>query len=80
MKAFVLMVTWFVPGMDPSSYQTVFDSAGACEAARHAIHTEERRMVAQVYQRADAATGGQQVGQFLAINFAPAVSAVCVPR
>ena len=81
MKAFVLLVTWFVPGMPPSSYQTVFASAGACEAARHAIHSEERRMTAQVYQRADAATGSQgQPSALLAMNFAPAVTAVCVPQ
>jgi hypothetical protein len=80
MKAFVLLVTWFVPGMAPSSYQTAFDSAAACEVARQKIHAEERRMTAEVYQRADAATGGQQVGQLLAMNFAPAVTAVCVPQ
>jgi hypothetical protein len=80
MKAFVLLVTWFVPGMQPSSYQTAFESAHACEVARIAIHAEGRRMAAEVYQRADAATGGQQVNSLLAMNYAPAVTAVCVPQ
>jgi len=66
--------------MSPSSYQTPFESAHACEVARIAIHAEERRMAAEVYQRADAATGGQQVGSLLAMNYAPAVTAVCVPQ
>jgi hypothetical protein len=81
MKAFVLLVTWFVPGMPPSSYQATFDSAGACEAARHAIHGEERRMTAEVYQRADAATGSQgQQTSLLAMGYAPFVTALCVPQ
>jgi len=80
MKAFVLLVTWFVPGVPPSSYQAVFETVDACEIARHAIHSEERRMTMQAYQRADAATGGQQAGSLLAMNYAPAVTAVCVPR
>ena len=79
MKVFVLLVTWFVPGMPPSSYQTAFDSAGTCEVARTAIHAEGRRIMAEYEQRADAATRGQgQPASFLAFGVAPAVTAVCV--
>jgi hypothetical protein len=81
MKAFVLLVTWFVPGMPPNSYQTTFDSLRACEAAKVAVHAEERRVLVQFLQRADAATGGQgQEASYLATRVAPAVSAVCVSR
>jgi hypothetical protein len=37
MKTFVLLVTWIVSNQPPSSYQTTFNSAEACEAARNAI-------------------------------------------
>lgn len=80
MKAFVLLVTWFVPGMPGSSYQTAFDSAGACEVARRAVHAEAHRMAAAVYQRADAAAAGTQQGSLIAMSYAPAVTAVCVPQ
>ena len=79
MKGFVLLVTWFVPGMPPTSYQTVFDSARMCQVARTAVHAEGRRIMAEYMQRADAATGGQgQPASFLALGMAPAVTAVCV--
>ena len=79
MKGFLLLVTWFVPGMPPNSYQAAFDSASACEIARSAVHAEERRVFAKYEQRADAATGGQgQPASFLALGLAPAVTAVCV--
>jgi len=80
MKAFVLLVTWFVPGMAPESYQATFNSAGACQVARRAVHAEAQRMAASVYQRADAATAGTQQGSLLALSYAPAVTAVCVPQ
>jgi hypothetical protein len=79
MKGFVLLVTWFVPGMPPNSYQTAFDSANACQIARMAVHSEGRRIMAEYMQRADAATGSQgQPASFLALEMAPAVTAVCV--
>lgn len=79
MKGFLLLVTWFVPGVPPSSYQTAFDSAHACEAARTAVHSEGRRIMAEYEQRADAATGGQgEPASFSALGLAPAVTAVCI--
>ena len=81
MKGFVLLVTWFVPGMPPASYQTSFDTAQTCQVARAAVHAEERRVLAQYMQRADAATGGQgQPASFLALGVAPTVTAVCVAQ
>ena len=44
---FVLLVTWIVSGQPPNSYQALFDSAEACEAARNAVLAEGRRLRAE---------------------------------
>jgi hypothetical protein len=58
MKTFVLLVTWIVSGQPPSSYQTTFNSAEACEAARNAVLTDGRRLKAEFEQKALVAAGG----------------------
>ncbi len=81
MKGFLLLVTWFVPGMPPSSYQTNFETEQNCQVARDAVHAEERRILVSYMQRADAATGGQgQPASMLALSLAPTVTSVCVPQ
>jgi len=71
MKTFVLLVTWFVHSQPPSSYQTTFNSAEACEAARGAVLAEGRRLKEEIVQ----ATGHK----FFAAA-APAVTAVCTAQ
>ena len=44
MKA-ILLVTWFIAGQPPSSYQTVFNSRDACEAARAQVFADAARVV-----------------------------------
>ena len=64
MKTFVLLVTWFVSGQPPSSYQTTFNSAEACEAARNAVLADGRRLKAELEQKG-------QLGSLLALTEAP---------
>jgi len=47
MKTFVLLVTWIVSGQPPSSYQTTFNSAEACELARNAVLADGQRLRAE---------------------------------
>ena len=75
MRTFVLLVTWFVSHQPPSSYQTTFQSAEACETARTAVLAEGRRIKAEFEQRSIQATGDT----FFAIT-APTVTAVCVDQ
>jgi hypothetical protein len=78
---FVLLVTWIVSRqVPPSSYQTTFNSAEACEAARNAVLAEGRRLKNEYYQNALTGTGGnQQQAAFFSIG-APTVSAVCAAQ
>jgi hypothetical protein len=71
MKTFVLLVTWFVSNQPPSSYQTIFNSAEACEAARNAVLAEGRRI--------NAEREGQPLGPVLALS-TPTVTAVCAAQ
>jgi hypothetical protein len=66
MKSFILLVTWFVSGQAPSSYQTAFTSAEACNAARDAVIADGRRIKAEADQ--------------VQINAARALGAVCVAQ
>lgn len=58
----ILLVTWFVVGAQPSSYEVRFGSQQACSQARAELQTEEKRF-AGVADKAGPA---------------PRLSAVCV--
>jgi hypothetical protein len=55
---FVLLVTWFVYGSSPSSYQVVFHSKEVCENARLAVLREADRLNAELDQRIRERAGG----------------------
>jgi hypothetical protein len=40
----ILLVTWFVMGAQPSSYEVRFGSKQACSQARAELMTEEKRL------------------------------------
>jgi hypothetical protein len=77
---YVLLVTWIVSGQPPSSYQTPFGTAEACEAARNTVLVDARRMIAEADQlQINAARAvGANPALFLAGNRSPQVTAVCV--
>jgi hypothetical protein len=74
---FVLLVTWLVSGQPPNSYQIVFSSAEACEAARRGVLADGRREQVQINA---AKALGQDPAIFLAGNRPPAVTAVCAAQ
>ena len=80
MKTFVLLVTWLVSGQPPSSYQTTFNSAEACEAARNAVLTDGRRLEAEFEQKAFVAAGGSKADAAALSMQAPAVTVVCAAQ
>ena len=41
----ILLVTWFVMGHEPSSYQVRFGSREACSQAQQSLFMEEKRLV-----------------------------------
>lgn len=79
MKTFVLLVTWIVSGQPPSSYQTTFNSAEACEAARNAVLADGQRLKAEYEQKALIAAGDQEGAAALSL-LAPRVTAVCAAQ
>jgi hypothetical protein len=48
MKTFLLLVTWFVQGQPPASYQAQFSSLDTCEAAKEAVFKDADRLRRQV--------------------------------
>jgi hypothetical protein len=76
--AYFLLVTWFVYGQPPSSYQTVFDSERACGIARLALIAEAERMKQEVDASArEAAKRGSHIP---AAASPPKLTAVCTPK
>jgi hypothetical protein len=65
-RTFVLLVTWFALNQPPHSYQTNFNSAATCEAARDAVLRDAQRLAQEFNQGAMVA--------------AATVSAVCVEQ
>jgi hypothetical protein len=43
----ILLVTWIVSGMAPSSYQTPFSTMATCEEAKNKILAEREKLVAE---------------------------------
>jgi hypothetical protein len=81
-KAFVLLVTWFIAGQPPTSYQTGFTSVEACEAARLAVFADGDRLRQSIYD--DAVRKGRAVGlpdnMGGASAILPSLTAVCVAQ
>lgn len=79
---FVLLVTWLVSGQPPNSYQVIFSSAEACEAARQGVLADGRRVKAEHDQvQINAAKAlGTDPAIFLAGNLSPNVTAVCAAQ
>jgi len=69
---YILLVTWISGGQPPASYQTLFNSAEACEAARQAVLADAQRVKQQQVQE------GGQMGALLAMQLR--VSAVCTAQ
>jgi hypothetical protein len=72
----VLLVTWIVYGQPPSSYQTLFTSMEACQAARAAVVAEADRLNSE-----QASYAARIRGQPGVIAFDPPpkqVTAICV--
>jgi hypothetical protein len=70
---FVLLVTWIVYGQPPTSYQTIFNSLAACEAARAAIFADAQRLVADWEKRMPTEFHRKHAQR-------PTVSAVCAAQ
>jgi hypothetical protein len=81
-KAFVLLVTWFVQGQPPSSYQTAFSSSEACEAARAAVFADGNRLRQTIYDDAINKVRGAGLPDNMAAAAAalPSLTAVCVAQ
>ena len=47
MNTAILLVTWFAFNQAPASYQTVFKTLDACEAAQIALYDQRERLKAQ---------------------------------
>ncbi len=75
---YVLLVTWFAYGQQPSSYQTIFNTTEACAAARLAVMMEAQRMLDGLKAHVAAAA---QAGKVVPASAeAPTVSTVCTPQ
>jgi hypothetical protein len=76
----ILLVTWFIQGQPPSSYQTQFTSTQACEVARNSLAQQADQLKRQVIS--EAISRGRQLGipDYLSAAGAkpPQVTAVCV--
>jgi len=82
MKAYILLVTWLIPGQPPNNYQVMFYSEEACIATRDAVIAEGRRVKAEHDKvQIDAARDtGENPALFLASKPSPNVSAVCAAQ
>jgi len=80
MKSVLLLVTWFVYGQSPNSYQIPFSSAEVCEAARDLLLKEPERLYDEMSRRrmTPAASPGFLVETKDFPARSPMVSAVCV--
>jgi hypothetical protein len=77
-QSVLLLVTWFVYGQPPQSYQQEFSSLQTCEAARDQLMREGERLKAETRQQdADRAA---QARVFIMPSIPPSVTAVCTPR
>ena len=80
MKSFMLLVTWFVYGQPPNSYQIAFSSIEVCEAARTVLLKEPERLTDEISRRRTTPTASPsfliETKDFPARS--PIVSAVCV--
>ena len=67
---YILLVTWFVSGQSPASYQVRFGSSESCSQARIELQKEEARLK-------DLAEEGSTGDAEVAEAATPRLSAVC---
>ena len=77
-QSVLLLVTWFVAGQPPQSYQQEFLSLQACEAARGQLLREGERLKYEARQRDESAVRPGVV--LLHPSTPPSVTAICTPR
>ena len=75
---YVLLVTWFVQGQPPNSYQLMFKTTEACAEARVAVVAEGQRFEHERRAIFDAAAKSGRV--LTSVPAAPKVSAVCTKQ
>jgi hypothetical protein len=75
-KTYLLLVTWFVTGQPPSSYQATFTSAETCAAARAGVLAEGQRLKTEFEQRA-ANAPDVTLRRLASMERPPMVTAVC---
>jgi hypothetical protein len=73
MSAWILLVTWIVPGEPTTSYQTNFGSEAACHAAQLSVMNSALDIKRQKWAEAGS-NGALQLSAQLSF---PQVSAVC---
>lgn len=79
MKA-ILLVTWFIAGQPPSSYQTVFNSRDACEAARAQVFADAARLAQERYDVMKKIGASQSQAEYMMRDKVTTVSAVCAAQ
>lgn len=77
-----MIVTWFVPGQPPNSYQSQFNSKEACDTAVAAVMAGANRVCQNMYddgmKEANAVNSPGMAPLFL--KPLPNVSAVCIAQ
>jgi hypothetical protein len=74
-SAYVLLVTWFTPNQPTSSYQVMFNSPQACEAARLLVLKDAERLKSE---KAELGRQAPYIPPGLSALSSPSASAVCV--
>ncbi len=77
MKTYLLLVTWFLTGQPPASYQTPFNSAETCATARLAVLMDAKRLAAELEAHIRSNSQGKMMELQLAASRPPTVTAVC---
>jgi len=82
LKTFLLLVTWFVHGQQPSSYQASFTSAETCEAAKAEVLKDAERLKRETIEKSIAQARIVGIPDDMAIAGArvPSVVASCVKQ
>jgi hypothetical protein len=77
---FVLLVTWLVSGQPPNSYQVIFSSAEACEAARQGVLADGQRVKDEHDQVQINRATAMGINPALILGGSPNVAAVCAAQ
>jgi hypothetical protein len=79
-KTVVLLVTWFVYGQPPASYQTQFNSMQSCDDARLRIMNEQQRLAAEAAAKNEALKAEWAGRGVVGPPAIPTVTAVCAAQ